>query len=340
MAQAPAPSGAAITADTSGQAGYTLRTESNVVLLPTQVQTKHGDMLYELKPEQFVVEDSGVKQAIHLDEDTDALGLSLVVVVQCSRSAVMEFAKLQGLGTMIDEITGEAPREVALISYGSEPELLGKFSRNPDSLQRALNDLEPCDDDSGAATMDAVSYATKLLEKRNNHYRHAILLISETRDHGSKERPEKVIASLGRTNTVVDSVAFSPARNEMAGSLFHGQMGPGPIGLLVAAVQAIRKNVSKELAGLSGGEYVNFTSQKEFDAGLHQLSNHIHNYYLLSFQSASDAATGLHRLSVKIPDYPDAKIRTRESYWAGPLDVPVVPETKEEVKEEKKDEKK
>ncbi len=69
---------------------YTLRTESNVVLLPTQIETKHGEILYGLKPEQFVVEDNGVPQTIHLDEDTDSLGLSLVVAVQCSRSAVME----------------------------------------------------------------------------------------------------------------------------------------------------------------------------------------------------------------------------------------------------------
>src|ERR1700736_1209708 len=78
---------------------YTLKTQSNVVLVPTTVQTKHGEMIYELKPEQFVVEDNGVPQAIHLDEDTDSLGLSLVVAVQCSRSAGYEFPKLNGLGT-------------------------------------------------------------------------------------------------------------------------------------------------------------------------------------------------------------------------------------------------
>src|ERR1700712_4882949 len=81
---------------------YTLRTQSNIVLVPTTVQTKHGEILYALKPEQFVVEDNGVPQTIRLDEDTDSLGLSLVVVVQCGRSAGYEFPKLNGLGTMID----------------------------------------------------------------------------------------------------------------------------------------------------------------------------------------------------------------------------------------------
>jgi VWFA-related protein len=307
------------------QQPYTLRTESNVVLLPTQIETKKGEIIYGLKREQFVVEDNGVPQTVHLDEDTDSLGLSLVVAVQCSRSAVMEYAKLQGLGTMIDGIAGGAPREVALVSYGAEPQLLGDFSSDPDKLRLALNDLQPCDD-SAAATLDAVAYSTSLLEGRNNHYRHAILLISEPRDHGSKVKPSKVIADLGRTNTVVDSVAFSPGRNEMVNDLKYGG-GSGPLGLLVMAVNAVKKNAAKELASLSGGEYQTFTSQKSFDNSLHDLSNHIHNYYLLSFQPSADvkATTGLHSLRVKVPDYPDARIRTRDSYWSGTLDPPPEP---------------
>jgi VWFA-related protein len=301
---------------------YTLRTQSNIVLVPTTVQTKHGDMLYGLKPNQFVVEDNGVPQTIHLDEDTDSLGLSLVVVVQCSRSAGYEFPKLNGLGTMIDAIAGDAPREVAIVTYGSAPLLLGKFSNNVDAMAHALAQLEPCDDPD-ASTIDAVDYATRLLEARKNHYRHAILLISETRDHGSTKKAAEVIAALGRTNTVVDSVAFGPGKTEVLSDLKYGG-GSGPIGLLVMAVNALKKNAAHELAALSGGEYINFTTQKGFDQGLQQLTNHVHNYYLLSFQPHTEAngepSSGMHKIRVKIPDYPDARVRFRESYFAGELD--------------------
>src|SRR6201996_9752050 len=315
-------SGTAQTPSATDDQSYTLKTQSNVVLVPTTVQTKHGDMIYELKPEQFVVEDNGVPQTVHVDEDTDSLGLSLVVVVQCGRSAGYEFPKLNGLGTMIDAIAGDAPREVAIVTYGSAPLLLGKFSSNVDVMAHALAQLEPCDDPE-ASTLDAVAYATRLLEARKNHYRHAILLVSETRDHGSTAKPAEVIAALGRTNTVVDSVAFGPGKTEVMNDLKYGG-GSGPIGLLVMAVNALKKNAAHELAALSGGEYINFTTQKGFDAGLHQLSNHVHNYYLLSFQPHAEAngepAAGMHRIRVHIPDYPDARVRFRESYFAGELD--------------------
>jgi VWFA-related protein len=305
----------------TGDQSYTLRTQSNIVLIPTTVQTKHGDIIYELKQDQFVVEDNGVPQTVHLDEDTDSLGLSLVVVVQCSRSAGYEFPKLNGLGTMVDAIAGGAPREVAVITYGSAPLLLGKFSNNVDAMGSALAQLQPCDDPD-ASTLDAVDYATRLLEARKNHYRHAILLISETRDHGSTKKAAEVIAALGRTNTVVDSVAFGPGKTEVLNDLKYG--GGGPIGLLIMAVNALKKNAAHELAALSGGEYINFTTQKGFDQGLQQLTNHVHNYYLLSFQPRAEAngepSPGMHRIRVKIPDYPDAHVRFRESYFAGELD--------------------
>src|SRR5260370_27891351 len=75
---------------------YTLRTQSNIVLVPTTVQTKHGEILYALKPEQFVVEDNEVPQTIRTEQDTDSLGLSLVVVVQSGRSATSQHPKLLG----------------------------------------------------------------------------------------------------------------------------------------------------------------------------------------------------------------------------------------------------
>jgi VWFA-related protein len=230
---------------------------------------------------------------------------------------------MNGLGEMIDGLAGGAPREVAIVTYESAPLLLGKFSSSPDAMSRALGQLTPCDG-PGAATLDAVRYATKLLAARDDHNRHAILLISETRDHGSEAKPAEVIAALGRTNTVVDSVAFGPGKTEIINDLKYGG-GSGPIGLLIMAVEALKTNAAHELAALSGGEYINFTTQKGFDGGLHQLANHIHNYYLLSFQPHAEASgapsPGMHRIRVRIPDYPNARIRFRESYFSGELDA-------------------
>ena len=330
----------------SQDAPLTIHSTANLVLIPTQVQTKKGDMLYGLTKDQFVVEDNGVPQTIKLDEDTDVLGLSLVVVIQCSRDAIRQFDNMRGLTTMIDDLTGGAPRQVAVVTYGSDINLQGDFTSNASDLADNLAQVQPCDS-SGANTLGAVDYANHMFDDNKatavSRNRRAILLISETRDHGSHIKPADLIANLGRTNTVVDAVSFEPGKTEILDSLLHGQMGPGPLGLIVSAVNALKRNIPSTLASLSGGEYINFGTQNGFDRGVHRLANHIHNYYLLSFQptgkDGEPVTPGLHRITVKIPDYSDAKIRTRLAYYAGEAPPPEIPDKAEE-KQEKKVEKK
>ena len=91
------------------EAKTTIQVQSQLVFVPTTVEAGK-DILYELKASQFVVEDNGIPQKVRLDEDDESeRPLSLVVAVQCSRSAIAEWDKLQGLPTMIDAITGDAP---------------------------------------------------------------------------------------------------------------------------------------------------------------------------------------------------------------------------------------
>jgi hypothetical protein len=162
---------------------YSLSTQTNLVTVPTQVASPKGDFLYGLQASQFIVTDNGVPQRVRVEEAPEQTGLSLVVVVQCSGAAAMETSKLAGLSTMIEDIAGAAPHEVALLTYGSKYSLLTDFTSDPAKLEAGLAAIKPCG--GGVATYDAVAHASNLLEWRENHYRRAILLISETRDHGS-----------------------------------------------------------------------------------------------------------------------------------------------------------
>jgi len=324
---------------------------SNIVFLPTRVQAKNGDTIYGLTADQFVIEDDGVRQKVHLDQDPETEGLSLVVLVQCSRDAGEELKKMTGLATMIEAIVGGAPHEVAVIAFGRDPYILGDFSPKNVETQIALTKLRDCSSRFNA-TVDTVHFALGFLNTRKTRYRRAILLIGETRDHGSKSRMEDVVAELGTTDTVIYTVAFAPARDEIFSALKHSNdayktektkpppQKPPPLedsveGMqdyerpplfnlppeLVMAVNAMKKNATSELASLSGGEYVNFTTQKGFDATLQRIANRVHNYYLLSFEPPPTDKPAQHKLRVRVPDYPGAVIQTRRSYWSGVLDT-------------------
>ena len=315
----------ALTLHGQQQNPYSFSTQTNLVTVPTQVTTQQGDFIYGLQGSQFVVTDNGVRQRIRLEETPEQTGLSLVVLVQCSRTAALESTKLAGLSTMIEDITGAAAHEVAVVSYGTEPSLLGNFTSDPAKLRIAVSAIKPCNE-NGAATFDAVEYATGLLGERENHYRRAILLISETRDHGSHATPKDVIAELGETNTVVNAVAYSPGRDQFLHQLRYGDEGSNGMAdltpLIIMAANALRKNASSELAALSGGEYLNFTTQKGFDQALGHLANQVHNFYLLSFQPEGIPAPGYHSLHVSVPGMPDALVRSRSTYWSEPTQPP------------------
>ena len=297
---------------------YTLQTGASLILVPATVDIK-GKVLYGLTRDQFSLSDDGQPRPFHLEESTEGIGLSLVVLLQCSRSAVVEYSRIQGLPTMIDSLIGAAPHEVALVRYGAHPELVQPFTRKMDKIEAAMPRMAPCEDNA-AATTDALSYAASILENRDPRYRRAIMLISETRDHGSHVPEASVIAQLGRNNIVVESFAYAPYRDDLRNEVKPGQ-GSGILGfgvkLLMATVQAFRQNVPKTVSRLSGGEYDNFGTEKGFDNAALRLANRIHNYYLLSFTVPGGAEPGLHELDVKIPQYPEATIRARRNYWVG-----------------------
>ena len=299
----------------------TITVQSQLVLVPTGVRTKKGDNIYGLQASDFTIEADGVPQQVRLDDSDTPVPLSLVVMVQCSRTAWREGPKIRGLATMVDAIVGGAPAKVAVADFGTEPELLTGLTSDPDRRDRAFAQLQPCDDDGGNSIFDAVAYANHILERAHAPGRRVILLVSETRDHGSLAKPGSTIEGLNRANTVVDAVAFSPGRDEMAEDVktTDGATG-GLIGLALMAVQSLRQNAPKEFARESGGEYINFSNEKGFDRSLNTLANRIHNGYQLSFvphfpPGSPVTNPGLHSLSVRVPKYPDAVLEHREAYW-------------------------
>lgn len=300
---------------------YNLSTQTNLVTVPTQVTSAQGDIVYGLKGSQFTVTDNGILQSVRLEQVPEQTGLSLIVVAQCGGSAALESVKLAGLTTMIEDITGAAPHDVAVLSYGKDSSLLSGFTADPEKISAAVSAIKPCK--GGAATLDAIERAIDLLDEHENHYRRVILLISETRDHGSHATAKEVIEQLGRTNTVVNSIAYSPARDEFLSDLRHNDYGSTNTGdlkpLVLMAINAMRDNTASALATLSGGEYQNFTTRMDFDRALGHLANQVHNFYLLSFQPKGRSAEGYHKLQVSVSGHPDYVVRNRAGYW---LDAP------------------
>lgn len=297
----------------------TFRVSTSVVIVPTLVEKKDGDVLYGLKPSDFQVFDNGVLQKVHVDDDLDTQPVSLVVCVERGRDAPMEFDKIGKLGPLLQLFTGDGRGEVALVAFDSRPVWVEPFSSDIDGVSRDLRRMPA--GDGGAAILDAVGYSVNLLEQQPPDHRRVLLLISESRDHGSTHfNIPQLVERIGTSNTLVLSLVFSPGKAEII-NWARGEPDGGTgtelniLAPLMMTVNAMRRNTPRTLAALSGGEYDPFTKERGFEARVAEVASHARNRYILSFHP-TDLTPGLHTIQVKLTQDYGAHVVARNSYWA------------------------
>ena len=323
----------------AGLAQTTLHTTTTLVVVPTLVQTTGKEPVFSLTAADFVLTDNGVPQKVTLEEEAKR-PLSLVVLMQTGGVARGQFASYVNLETMLSSLLGGAPNKVSIVNFDSRPEAASPFTSNVAEWRDAID--HPDQGDSGAAIFDGISFALDLLKKEPVSNRRAILLISQEHDSGSKTQMKDIVRDLGETNTAIYSVTFSAEKTEAKlafkdpahlnppisvvpsdGSLkpYNDPERPiqgyfkldVPLRLIFGAMQ---KNLSAEVANLSGGEAMSFDGRGELEQDMNVLNNHIRNSYILSF-SPSSAEPGLHTIKVQLARHPEMMVSARTSYWAG-----------------------
>jgi VWFA-related protein len=192
----------------------TLRTQSNVVLVPALIRNGKGELIYSLNASDFRVMDDGIEQHLTLDEDTGSDPLALVVAVESGGGGRGKLGSYRNLTSVIEAVVGGVQHRVAVVAFDSSPTLAQSFTTDVDAVGQALNDLEP--GDKGAAILDGLAFSLELLRNQPPNYRRAILLISETLDRGSKTRLDDALRTISDTNTTIYSVGFSSSKADAA----------------------------------------------------------------------------------------------------------------------------
>lgn len=326
--QAPGPAAEQTAGQASGQtagqtggadganATPTFRVNSTVVLVPTLVEQKDGKVIYGLGANSFSLTDNGVPQKLHVDDDLDTTPVSLVVCIEKGRSSDLQFAKFERLAPLLNLFLGTGNGEVSVVEFDSQLEYRGDWTHDTDEVQQDMDQLVP--GDGGAALLDAAGYSIGLLEQRPADRRRILLLLSESRDHGSKRVTSKqLVEQIGASNTLVLSLTWSPAKAEFLQDLQNpGAAGVDLIRMAILAVNAMKANAAKSLAVMSGGEAMSFGSENSFEERVSEMASHARNRYMLSFHPTG-LTPGLHLLQVQLQANVPGKVVARTDYWAG-----------------------
>ncbi len=341
LAQAPSSSAPQIPVLTS---------RTTLVLVPALVKTKTGAPVFTLKAEDFIVTDDGVAQKASLDEDTGSEPLALVIVVETGGAGARQLASYRHLGPSIEAVIGAVPHKVAVVQFDGEPQLALNFTSDLNAVGESLQNLEA--GDRNAAILDSLRFSVDLLRRQPTSYRRAILLISETADHGSQSSLEQALRDVSDTNTAIYSLNFSSAKSAAkheAAQTFQDHK-PGPAGgcmsrgpdadlsesrveqaydclsllappLRIAkaaallAADSLKRNAAESVALLTGGESIPFKDARSLERGVQTISHHLPNRYLLSFYPAAPHP-GFHAIGLRLKDYPELVVTGRSGYWA------------------------
>ena len=305
----------------------TIRATSNLVMVPALVRLASGEIVGDLKAEDFKLTDNGAEQKISV-EKVDRQPIAVAVLMQTGGAALRQFQNYSTLNFMVTLLLGSSTHRVGIVTFDSHPEEIWNFPPMADGLQYAFS--HPENGDHGAAILDAVNLGVQMLQQQPTSFRRIILLLSQARDCGSKTSTRDVLRHLGQSNVTIYSVTFSPkkglpnAESSVPCDLARANQRTSdgaPMGTpqqsesLDAFLKAMGEDTAAEVAALSGGGQVRLDSKNELEHELSILANHFSNSYTLSFRPGSKEP-GLHAIRVEVVGRRDRlNVAARRIYW-------------------------
>jgi VWFA-related protein len=300
-------------------ADYTIRVDSALVQVPAMVLSASGHPLRGLTSSDFRLTDDAVEQMCRM-EDSSPVPPSIVLLMQTGGDAYLQFRSYRRLQPLFTSLIGGFSHRLALITFDSRPEEIWNFPAGTEGIQYAFVDPRP--GDKAAAIMDAVVAGLDLLDQQPPTPRRIIILLSQSRDEGSKILPAELLKRLGESNTAVFSITFQMNRGRRNTRSEKARLSESSIREDAAGADALIDRLSRKLsentaaaiAQLSGGESVSFSDSSELQEKLMTLAAQIPSTYTLDFKPDS-TRRGLHLIQVSLKKNVGVVLATRGSYW-------------------------
>jgi Ca-activated chloride channel homolog len=254
----------------------------NLVLVDATVKTKGGQIMSDLKKENFELREDGVAQKVEVFS-RDELPLNVALVLDLSDSIGPFLGPLrEAAGTALAALKPED--EVALFTFSTEAELRVPFTSDKSEIAQQINAFHV----GGATNInDGIFVAAKYLLNAPPKGRRVIILISDDvgTDAGGQGTRDIVTESIA-----ADAVLYNlkiPGYNP-PGTLFAASMIPGLVN--------IRKVMEQ-----TGGEIFDVQDVAHLDAVFRALIQRIKTRYTLGYYTQATGAEGKpHKLDVRL----------------------------------------
>jgi VWFA-related protein len=259
-----------------------VRVDVNLVMVDATIKTKSGQIMGNLKKDDFELREDGVAQKIAVFS-RDELPLTVALVLDLSDSIGPFLGPLRDAATTA--LAALKPEdEVALFTFSTEAELRVPFTNDKTTIANQFNTFR-----AGGATNinDGIFVAAKQLLPIPPKTRRVIILISDdvgtdAGGQGTRDIVTEVIAA--------DAALYNlkiPGYNPPA-TLFAASMVPGLVNI-------------RKVTDQTGGEIFDVQDLAHLDSAFRALIERIKTRYTLGYYTTATAAAGKpHKLDVRL----------------------------------------
>ena len=320
--------------------GVVLRENVNVVIAPTTVRDRGGELVNGLQLQDFELYDNNKLQKISADVRDESL--SLVVAVQRSSNITEALPKIQKIGPMLSTLVAGQGSEVAILSFDHRIQVVQDFTSEPTRITQAMQKITP--GSSNHAVVDAVSQSVRMLQKRPKDRRKVLLLIAEKRDRGSELHVRDALEQTQFANVAIYSLDIStvvaaltdkgmpppppaiPAEAQhmpaggaatpttVAQNYYNGNYIPVFVDIFKAVKSIFVDDTLDVFTRYTGGKEYSFISEKSLEKAVTGIGEELHSQYLLSYSPNNQNEGGFHEIKVVV-NRPGLEVRTRPGYW-------------------------
>ncbi len=293
-----------------------IRLAVDLVVLDAQViQQKTGRVAGNLKKEDFLLAEDGVRQQItHFSQDT----LPLSVILLIDRGGCLDPFSNKVRHATLEALSRLRPQdEVALMSFANTTELITDFGRGNDRILDGLDHLPPHDENADHCFSRAFYDAADYMKKAGNpDGRRVIIMITGITAYFDCAGPsaEEARMAVLESGSVVCGIIPKTAGQRMENGIMIAAAGIG--GLFKA-----RSSNLKQLADETGGEVLT-DKPENLDHTFNDLIDHLRTRYTLGFVSTNTKRDGgFRKLKVELA-HPPAKgedrlvVKTKRGYVA------------------------
>jgi VWFA-related protein len=279
------------------QALPTFRAAVDVVQIPVTVRDGNRPVA-NLKAEDFVVTDSGVRQDIEAFS-IEAIPLDVTLIVDTSSSTMSIAAKLErDLQEIVKLIGGHDALRILRI----------------DTFVEELRPMLPVTKDSGAIAIprnNGVSSVhdalmSSLIRPVSSDRRHLVVAVTDAVDTMSLTTAERVREVATRSEALLELVVVNPPPAR------------GQLTYVRPRFYEFNERVLKQAAEATGGELRGRRLFGNADpvSAFKRVFDEFKQSYMLRFSPRDVPGTGWHELAVAIPKKPEYTIRARPGYFA------------------------